>query len=196
MMTLISGTDSTWSLRAWLCARIAGLNPEVIRIDLTTPDFKQEILKYSSAGLVPVLIQDDLVIHDSLAIAEYLNEISGGKLYPDDTRERALARSLCAEMHSGFSNVRAQCSFTQQEVPPLNEWDENIQVELSRISTIFAAARLPFMFEQLSAVDAFYAVLAKRLSHYGIELKGKAGDYQQSLNDWPLLAEAFTTSVI
>lgn len=196
MMTLISGTDSTWSLRAWLCARIAGLNPEVIRIDLTAPDFKQEILKYSSAGLVPVLIQDDLIIHDSLAIAEYLNEISGGKLYPDDTCERALARSLCAEMHSGFPNVREQCSFTQEEVPPLTEWDENIQAELSRISTIFAAARLPFMFEQLSAVDAFYAVLAKRLSHYGVMLEGKAGEYQQSLNDWPLLAEAFTTSVI
>ncbi len=196
MMTLISGTDSTWSLRAWLCARIAGFNPDVIRIDLTAADYKTEILTYSPVGLVPVWLEGDRVIHDSLAITEYLNEISGGGLYPWDTGERALARSLCAEIHSGFANVREQCSFTQREVPPLQASGEAIRKELQRITDIFAQAQGPFMFSEPTAVDAFYAVLAKRLSHYGVVLEGKAGAYQQSLKDWPLLAEAFEKSVI
>lgn len=195
-MTLISGTDSTWSLRAWLCARVAGFTPEVIRIDLTAADYKTQILKYSPAGLVPVWLEGELVIHDSLAITEYLNEISGGRLYPSGTGERALARSLCAEMHSGFANIREQCPFTQQEVPPLQASGEPIRKELQRITDIFAQAEGPFMFSEPSAVDAFYAVLAKRLSHYGIELAGKAGHYQKSLNDWPLLAEALAENVI
>ena len=195
-MTLISGTDSTWSLRAWLCARVAGFTPEVIRIDLTAADYKTQILKYSPAGLVPVWTEGELVIHDSLAITEYLNEISGGRLYPSGTGERALARSFCAEMHSGFANIREQCPFTQQEVPPLQASGEPIRKELERITDIFAQAEGPFMFSEPSAVDAFYAVLAKRLSHYGVELAGKAGQYQKSLNDWRLLAEALAENVI
>ena len=139
-MTLISGTDSTWSLRAWLCARVAGFTPEGIRIDLTAADYKTQILKYSPAGLVPVWTEGELVIHDSLAITEYLNEISGGRLYPSGTGERALARSLCAEMHSGFANIREQCPFTQQEVPPLQASGEPIRKELERITDIFAQA--------------------------------------------------------
>lgn len=195
-MTLISGTDSTWSLRAWLCTRVAGFTPEVIRIDLTAEDYKTEILKYSQAGLVPVWIEGERVIHDSLAITEYLNEISGGRLYPSGTRERALARSLCAEMHSGFPELREQCPFTQQKVAPLQTQDVALQNELQRIADIFAQAEGPFMFSEPSAVDAFYAVLARRLSHYGVELEGRAGHYQQSLNDWSLMADAFAQSVI
>ena len=196
MINLISGTDSTWSLRAWLCARVAGFEPNVIRIDLTASDYKRQILMYSPAGLVPVLIHEDNVIHDSLAIAEYLNELSDGKLYPQNRSDRALARSLCAEMHSGFPHIRETCPFTQEEVGPLTEPDEMTSSELGRLSEIFASAHLPFMLSAPSAVDAFYAVMARRLTHYGVMLEGKAGEYQRSLDDWSLLNSAFDQGVI
>ncbi len=189
-MKLVVGTESTWSLRAWICSQIAELDPELEVVNLSNQDYKSEILQYSEVGLVPILNIENTSIHDSLAIIEYFNESCEGKLYPSETIERAKARSLCAEMHSGFSALRTNFPFTLKSVQPASNFDENIQQELQRVESIFTKAKLPFMFDSAGAVDSFYAILAYRLKTYGIELPGKAGEYQQSLLQWPTLQQA------
>ncbi len=189
-MKLIVGTDSTWSLRVWICAKLAGIKVEQKVIDLSAKDYKQQLLAHSPTGLVPALIIDDVVINDSLAIVEYFNELEAGALYPQESIERAVARSLSCEMHSGFGALRTLCPFTLDKVAPLNDSSEEIKSELQRVEQIFSQAELPFMFTGAGAVDAFYAILAFRLQNYGVELSGKAGQYQQSLLNWPLLAQA------
>lgn len=194
-MKLIVGTESTWSLRVWICLQLANIKVTEEVIDLSSVDYKAKILEHSPTGLVPAFIDGNIEIYDSLAITEYINESADGCLYPINVKQRALARSLCAEMHSGFINLREQFSFTLQGIaqnlaaqnPVLSD---DIKKELNRIEAIFESATLPFMFERAGAVDAFYAILAFRLKSYGIMLKGKAGEYQQSLLDWQLLNKA------
>ncbi|NVK73611.1 MAG: glutathione S-transferase N-terminal domain-containing protein [Oceanospirillaceae bacterium] len=189
-MQLVVGTLSTWSLRALMCGQIADIKLDLIPINLEKQGYKAEVLKYSSTGLVPALLVDDFVVHDSLAIAEYFNECSDGALYPKNQSERAQARSLCMEMHSGFMSLRGRCPFTFDDVAPLGELNEALRNEIERIEMIFAQAKGPFMFDQAGAVDAFYAILAFRLNAYGVFFNGKAGEYQQSLLSWPLLRRA------
>tara|TARA_R110001583_G_scaffold11613_19_gene52337 strand:- start:10404 stop:11033 length:630 start_codon:yes stop_codon:yes gene_type:complete len=199
-MKLVVGTESTWSLRVWICLQLANIKVTEEVIDLSSVDYKAKILAHSPTGLVPAFIDGNIEIYDSLAITEYINESSHGCLYPVNVKQRAIARSLCAEMHSGFMNLRQQFPFTLQGVtqnkqaqnpaaknPLLND---DIKKELSRIEAIFESATLPFMFELAGAVDAFYAILAFRLKSYGIIFEGKAGEYQHSLLDWPLLNKA------
>jgi len=108
---------------------------------------------------VPSLNEDSMVIHDSLAIAEYFNECSGGALSPSTIQERALTRSLCSELHSGFMNLRDQCPFSLEQLTPLSAFTNSINSELTRIENIFAPAQLPFMFNFVEAVDAFIQYL-------------------------------------
>jgi len=187
---LTVGTDSTWSLRAWICSQLAQLDVKVNIIDLTSSDYKSEIFKHSVTGLVPALNEGTFVLHDSLAIAEYFNECCEGALYPSSNSERALARSLCLELHSGFMNLRSQCPFSLEQVTPLLEFNKGIDNELTRIENIFSSAQLPFMFDSAGIVDAFYSILAFRLGSYGIKLQGKAGEYQESLLHWSNLRDA------
>lgn len=126
-MKLIVGTDSTWSLRAWICSQLAQISLELNVVDLTETGYKSKILTHSPTGLVPALIVSDLVIHDSLAIAEYFNEYSEGVLYPKSQSERALARSLCLELHSGFMNLRYHCPFSLGKTMPLSELNGDIK---------------------------------------------------------------------
>lgn len=189
-MELTVGTDSTWSLRVWICSQLAQIDVDVNVIDLTDSDYKTEIFKHSQTGLVPSLNEGTFVIHDSLAIAEYLNECSKGALYPNSISDRALARSLCSELHSGFMSLRSQCPFSLEQVTPLIEMSNDIENELNRIEEIFEKAQLPFMFNSAGVVDAFYSILAFRLKAYGIKLQGKAGVYQESLLSWDYLKHA------
>ncbi|MDA7747373.1 glutathione S-transferase N-terminal domain-containing protein [Psychromonas sp.] len=189
-MKLIVGTGSTWSLRVWICLQLVDVKTSEVVIDLGSDDYQAKILEHSPTGLVPVLIDGNIVTHDSLAIIEHINESCLGSLYPDGVKDRALARSLCAEMHSGFMNLRQQFPFSVNACAKSAVLNDDIQKELDRVETIFGSATLPYMFEFAGAVDAFYAILAYRLNSYGITLKGKAGEYQQSLLDWQLLNDA------
>jgi len=188
-MELVVGTESTWSLRVWICLTLANIKATDVVIDLQDENYKAKILTHSPTGLVPAFIDGHIIIHDSLAITEYLNECAGGRLYPDSVKQRALARSLCAEMHAGFMHLRQHCPFTLKPAAAVVLTDELTQ-EINRIETIFEAAMLPYMFELPGAVDAFYAILAFRLNSYGIELTGNAGRYQRSLLKWDRLQQA------
>lgn len=189
-MELVVGTESTWSLRVWICAKLVNIELTEVVIDLSLTDYKTKLNQYSPSGLVPVLRTDSLVVHDSLAIIEFLNELTKGALYPPSLEERAMARSLCAEMHGGFSRLRQQCPFRSADAAPLQAVLDDLQQELVRIESIFAQAEGEFMFGSPGAVDACYAILACRLQQHGIYLTGNAGQYQQSLLQWPLLKAA------
>jgi glutathione S-transferase len=189
-MELVVGTGSTWSLRVWICLGLVNVKAVEHVINLNSADYKAQILKHSPTGLVPAFIDGHIEIHDSLAITEYINESYQGQLYPLSVKDRALARSLCAEMHSGFMNLRQECPFTLKPITKVPVLNEDLQKEVDRVEAIFELATMPYMFEFAGAVDAFYAILAFRLKSYGITLKGRAGEYQQSLLDWDLLKQA------
>lgn len=189
-MELTVGIGSTWSLRAWICSQLAQVDIDIHKIDLSKPKYKTEIVQGSKAGLVPFLSYKGKVIHDSLAIAEFFNEQCKGALYPNSELERALARSLCAELHSGFINLRSHCPFYTVPVEPLTKLSNELNDEIVRVRDIFESATLPFMFDNAGVVDAFYSILAYRLKSYGIVFKGKAGKYQESLLTWPKLVQA------
>ena len=190
-MQLLVGTDSTWSLRAMIGVKIADIPVDLRIFALQCASCKSALRSLSPTGLVPLLEDGALRLHDSLAIIEYLNELSDGKLYPSEQGKRALSRSLCAEMHAGFNAIRQTMPFTLADVSPLTTFSPQQTADIARVTTLFASAEGIFYHgEKPTAVDAFYAVLAYRLRHYGIRLQGKAGQYQQQLVDWSFLHEA------
>ncbi|MNX54170.1 stringent starvation protein A [compost metagenome] len=188
-LVLTVGTGSTWAMRASLVLAMSGLEWQEQVFDLEDAKALARLKRTAPAGLVPWLDDGELRIHDSLAIAEYLHELCPARhLYPVDRAERALARSLCAELHSGFGQIRSRLPFflgapTQSE-PPVETLGE-----LARLQTLWSQARGPFYFEEAGILDAFYAVMAYRLASYDIGLPGQAGAYQQALLAWPLWQE-------
>jgi glutathione S-transferase len=188
-LVLTVGTGSTWAMRASLLLAMSGLEWQEQVFDLEDAKALQRLKRTAPAGLVPWLDDGTLRSHDSLAIAEYLHELCPARhLYPTDRAERAKARSLCAELHAGFGQIRSRLPFflgapTQSE-PPV----ETIG-ELARLQTIWSQARGRFYFGEAGILDAFYAVMAYRLASYGISLPGQAGAYQQALLAWPLWQE-------
>ena len=188
---LVVGDLSTWSLRAWLCLKLAGIRFDEIVIQMDAADYKAQILVYSDTGLVPVFIQGDQKIQDSLAIAEFANEQSTGSLLPEDAGQRALARSLMAELHSGFMALRSQCPFGLQ--PMVEHYDsELVADDVARLQHLWSNAASPYYFSHPGMVDAFYAVMAGRLALYDIWLTGDAGRYQKSLLAWQLYQDGMT----
>lgn len=188
-LVLTVGTGSTWAMRASMVLGLSGLAWQEQVFDLEDAREVARLKRVSPTGLVPWLDDGELRIHDSLAIAEYLHERCPERhLYPVNVAERALARSLCAELHAGFGQIRSRLPFflgapTQSE-PPVE-----VLVELARLQTIWSQARGDFYFGEAGIIDAFYAVMAYRLASYGIGLPGQAGIYQQALLAWPLWQE-------
>ena len=193
-MKLFVGTDSTWSLRTLICLDIAEVNAEIEVFKLDDDVSRMSLKKVSPTGLVPFLRDGDLLINDSLSIAEYLNEFKQGSLYPSEATQRALSRSLCAEIHSGFLSVRQQMPFSANSAVKDVSLSLQTQTELMRIESIFADSKAEFFWgETPTAVDAFYAVMAFRLKSYGINFKGNAGRYQNALVEWDLLKKHLKT---
>lgn len=172
--TLISGyKKSSWSMRAWLMLKIANIDFTVKFIDLSTSDYKELVLQYSPSGKVPALIHDDLVVWDSLAIGEYINELLPiANLYPQNVKERAVARSLVNEMHSGFSAIRSTMSFTLDYIGQYDDSSE-LQLDIQRIEEIWTLQRElyqhkgSFLFGEFSLVDAMFAPIVIRFTKYG-----------------------------
>ena len=185
-LVLTVGTGSTWAMRAALVLAMSGLEWQEQVFDLEEAKDLQRLKRLAPAGLVPWLDHDGVRIHDSLAIAEYLHELCPARrLYPEARAERALARSLCAELHAGFRQIRTLLPFFLG-APTRSEPPVEAIGELARLQTIWSQARGPFYFGEAGILDAFYAVMAYRLASYGIQLPGQAGAYQQALLAWPL----------
>lgn len=190
-MKLYVGTDSSWSLRSLLCFDIARVTPEVSVFQLNDEISRQSLKKLSPTGLVPFLIDDESVISDSLAIAEYLYEQENHCIYPMDPAQRAKSRSLCAEIHSGFMAIRQEMPFSAKGDVRRVSISSQAETELVRLELIFSQANAGFFWGEVpTAVDAFYAVMAFRLTSYGIDFKGNAGRYQRSLVEWDRFEQA------
>ncbi|MBD1912732.1 MULTISPECIES: glutathione S-transferase family protein [unclassified Leptolyngbya] len=168
---------SSWSLRAWLVARKAGLDFEEKRIPLDTPEFEANIETYSPSRRVPVLRDGDLLIWDSLAIAEYLNETHANHtLWPENPQTRAIARSITAEMHSGFATLRQSLPMNIRARDRHVSSTPALEQDITRVTTLWRECREqygstgPWLFGAFSIADAFYAPVVFRFVTYGVSL--------------------------
>jgi len=204
---LVLGTKnySSWSLRPWLLLKHLGVNFEEVVLQLDTEQFRQEIGKYSPTRRLPVLLDGDVRVWDSLAIMEYAadqvarwrSDVPGAepRVWPADPAARALARSLCAEMHSGFQTLRTEC--------PMNVRARNVKVrmtpllasDIARIDRIWSGCRQrfagagPWLFGEYTAVDAMFAPVAVRFRTYGAQLSARSRAYLETVLNDPLLGE-------
>ena len=177
---------SSWSLRAWLAMKVFAFPFDAIRIPLYGPGAKQEILKHSPAGKVPALKDGGIVVWDSLAIMEYLAE-KNPKVWPAAPAERARARSVSAEMHSGFPNLRHHMSMNvRKRYPGKGRTPETLE-EIGRIEAIWSQAKGPFLFGPFSAADAMYAPVALRFRTYEVQVSNRA--YMEAVLALPAMQE-------
>jgi glutathione S-transferase len=162
---------SSWSLRPWIAMKRLGLPFSEINIRLRQPDTRSRILVHSPAGKVPVLKVNGQIVWDSLAILEYLAEAHGG-LWPAGREPRAMARSVSAEMHSGFAALREHCPMDFLARTPKASLPEAVEADVRRIITSWRTVRSrygatgPFLFGSFSAADAMYAPVASRFRTY------------------------------
>ena len=173
-MLLVIGNKnySSWSLRPWLAMKELGLAFDEVRIPLYRPGSKEEILRYSPAGRVPILRDGDTVVWDSLAILEYLAE-RHPRLWPGDAAQRAKARAVCAEMHSGFTALRQHMSMNTRKRYPGKGRTPEVLADIARIEQIWGAARGPFLFGAFSAADAMYAPVVLRFRTYDVSVRNQ-----------------------
>ncbi|MGH1469962.1 MAG: glutathione S-transferase N-terminal domain-containing protein [Cellvibrionaceae bacterium] len=184
-INLVIGDGSTWSMRAWMSLNLAGIDFEEIVIPLSGDDYKAALSKHSDTMLVPVLRANNIKIHDSLAIAEFANELSDGALYPKDLNARSVCRSLCAELHSGFPLIRNNCPYYLDGKKTYTSTVE-LEKEINRIKEIWSKAEGQFYFGAPSLADVFYSVMAHRLFNYDVQLSVDARQYQNNLLEWDL----------
>jgi len=181
-MELVIGNKnfSSWSLRAWLAMKASGHSFEEIHVTLRRPDTKTQILNWSPSGKVPCLIDNGLVIWDSLAICEYLAE-EAPHLWPLDGASRAVARSVCAEMHSGFAALRDGMSMDLQHHEPMQDIPPTVLLDIRRIESLWEDCRQnyatsgPFLFGEYSIADMMFAPVCFRFDSYGVKL-GPVGE--------------------
>lgn len=198
-LTFITGnkTYSSWSLRPWLALRKTGRPFREIVVPLYTPGYKDLLLKHSPAGKVPVLRHGERVIWDSLAICEYLAEqFPQAGLWPQDGNARAVARSISAEMHSGFAAIRQAMPFNCRAVgrKPATSSAE-LRAELDRVQEIWRDARVrfgeggPWLFGQFCIADAMFAPVALRFVTYGQQLDEDAQVYVNTVRTYSPVRE-------
>ena len=189
---------SSWSLRPWLLMTHAGIAFEEKRLRLSVADdspFKKTLLALAPTGRVPLLIDDGFAVWDSLAIAEYLAEkFPARELWPKDRLHRARARSLCAEMHSGFAELRS--SFGMNIEAELGDVGARLLAEkpgvahdLSRLDAMWdealAASGGPFLFGAFSIADAFFAPVCSRVATYRLPLAPRPAAYAERVRGLP-----------
>ena len=184
---------SSWSLRPWLAMRMAKLPFEEVLIRLRTPETKARIQQHSPSGKVPALKIEENgkseTIWDSLAISETIAERHAeAQLWPEDAMARAQARSVAAEMHSGFPDLRTVLSMEIAARHPTPALDDSVQRDIARIIAIWTSALGEFgkqgggfLFGHFSIADAFYAPVVTRFETYGIHLPAIAQAYAQRI---------------
>lgn len=197
-MTLVIGNKnySSWSLRAWLALRMAGRAFEEILIPLDQPETEARIRGHSSACRVPVLHHGDLDVWDSMAICEYVAELApAARLWPKDRVARATARSVSAEMHSGFAALRAALPMNIRADRPGVEIAADVRADIDRICAVWRDCRRDFgaagrfLFGEFSIADAVYAPVAARFHTYRIPVDKVAEDYIQAVRLLPAMQE-------
>jgi len=193
---------SSWSLRPWLVMRHLDLEFEETIVPLLVDGFKEELLKHSASGKVPVLKVEGNEIWDSLAICEYLNDrYPAGQLWPMDEYAKAIARSVSYEMHSGFFNIRNDMPMNMRRIVDGFEPSSLCQQDIERVLEIWESCRErfgqngPFLFGEFSIADAMFAPVVSRFNTYKIPMSGNVAAYVQTVLDMPLMQEWKKTAI-
>jgi len=188
---------SSWSMRPWLALRANHIAFEEVFIPLYTGDAdKQRILGFTRSGKVPALIDGDVTVWDSLAIIEYLAErFPDARLWPDDRASRAHARSVSAEMHSGFMALRNECAMNLHRPIRSVALSQDARANIARIQEIWLECRQrygklgPFLFGTFGAVDAMFAPVVYRFRTYAIDVVPEAQAYMDTMMALPAVDE-------
>ena len=198
-LTLVIGNKnySSWSMRPWLALKANDIAFEEVLIPLYTGEAdKQRILGFTPSGKVPALIDGDVTIWDSLAIIEYLAErFPQAKLWPLDRKSRAHARSIAAEMHSGFAALRNECGMNLHRPVGAKPLSEQARADIARVQEIWSECRDrhagtgPYLFGGFSGADAMYAPVVHRFRTYAIEVTPVVRDYMDAMGSLPAFAE-------
>lgn len=197
-LTLVIGNKnySSWSLRAWLAMKQAGLEFAEVKVPLDGPTTHAEIRRYSPSGKVPVLIDGDLKVWESLAICEYVADRYAHHLWPADVAQRAIARSISAEVHGGFQNLRQNMPMDcRRHRYPGAGMTPGVEAELDRIFAIWRECREKFgtggdmLFGKFTIVDAMFAPILMRFVTYDVKLDSSAKDYADAILALPAIQE-------
>lgn len=183
---------SSWSLRPWLLLRQLGIPFEEVVIPLDRPETKGAILRHSPAGRVPVLVDGDVTVWESLAIMDYVaEEHAPGRVWPEERAARAMARSVSAEMHSGFAALRSACPMNLGKRFAHRNRGAACEADVARVQEVFTTARErfgaggPFLFGGFSAADAMFAPVVTRLDTYSIPMNEVVQDYVRTVLSLP-----------
>ena len=197
---------SSWSLRGWLVAKLAGEPFDEVPVALVGVTPNPANLAFSPSGLVPCLYDGDVIVWDSLAIAGHLAE-RHAMMWPDDAKARAFARSISAEMHSGFVALRNEMTMCIRERVDVRPWSASLSADIERVTAIWQESRRrfagggDFLCGRYSIADCFYAPVAFRFQTYGVRPVGAAGAYLDTLlahpdvRAWERAAVAETTII-
>jgi glutathione S-transferase len=194
-LMIASKNYGSWSLRGWLLCKMAGLDFEEQIAAADDPSTRAELLLLSPSFLVPSLTNGPVKVWDTLAIAEYLNELfPDAGLLPQDTAARALCRAVSAEMHSGFINLRSALPMNIKGHYPAFKVFAGAQADIERIVTIWrdclAASKGPYLFGAKPCLaDAMYAPVCIRFLTYGVKLDPVCAAYSQSIMAMPHMGE-------
>jgi glutathione S-transferase len=193
-LTISSKNYSSWALRAWLLCKLAGLEFTEDVVPAEDPSMRAELLLLSPSFLVPRLKHEGIVVWDTLAIAEYLNEVKPkAGLLPADRAARAHCRSICGEMHSGFHNLRSALPMNlRAHYPDFKVW-AGAQADIERIVAIWSECLDkyggPYLFGKLSMADAMYAPVCTRFITYDVKLTAACAAYGKAIVKWPAMNE-------
>ncbi|CCE05428.1 putative glutathione S-transferase (GST) [Bradyrhizobium sp. STM 3843] len=189
---------SSWSMRPWLAMRGCNIAFEEIFVPIYTDDKadKDRLLSFSPAGKVPILIDGDITVWDSLAIIEHLAErFPDAGLWPQGIAERAHARAISAEMHSGFVPLRSACGMNLHRPVRAIPLSDEVRANVARIEQIWSdcraqyGARGPYLFGAFSAADAMYAPVVHRFRTYAIDVTPQTRAYMDTMMAMPAFAE-------
>jgi glutathione S-transferase len=193
-LTLVIGNKnySSWSMRPWMAMKEFAIPFRETVVPLYRKESKAALLSHSPAGKAPILIHDELVVWDSLAIIEYLAELFPDRaIWPRDGSARAQARSLACEMHSGFTALRTECPTNFRRAPGPIAASEGLLADVARIDRAWSAARSsygaggPFLFGAFSAADAMFAPVVRRLEAYELPVSSLMKSYMDAVTVLP-----------
>ncbi len=201
MMKLIIGNKnySSWSMRGWLACKHSGLPFQETVVPIYDGEWVERRATADfgpSSGKVPILWDGDVVVWDSLAILEHLNELTGNsRFWPEDQSARAMARSMCAEMHSGFAAIRNACTMNIRRKVEAVSLSAEVAADVARINRLWAQARArfggggDFLFGDFGAADIMFAPVVTRFVTYSIPVSRFAERYIEAVTAHPFVQD-------